>query len=62
MPYMTVTYYTELLATKDIVLVRGDIINAVALSHFDVRARWVGDGVSVGHGVFHASLVCAACA
>lgn len=44
MPYMTVTHYTELLPTKDVVLVRGDIINPQSLSQFEVRGMQAANG------------------
>lgn len=38
-PYLTVTYYTEFAETKDIVLVRGDVVFASKLS--DSEAEWL---------------------
>lgn len=38
-PYLTSTYYTELAETKDLVLIRGDVVFASKLT--DEEAKWL---------------------
>ena len=38
-PYFTVTYYKEFAETKDIVLIRGDVVFTSKLT--DVEAKWL---------------------
>lgn len=38
-PYFTVSYYTEFAETKDLVLIRGDIVFASKLT--DAEAKWL---------------------
>lgn len=38
-PYFTVSYYTEFAETKDLVLIRGDVVFASKLT--DAEAKWL---------------------
>lgn len=54
-PFLTVTHYTELMDTKDLVLVRGDVVLPSKLADTEVRllqvpARGCGQGTLCDHG------------